>query len=142
MTDTVNNKTSAAPAGGGRRRIAAVALGVVAAAALVLFLFDPARHGFYPQCPLHALTGWSCPGCGTLRGLHQVLHGNLAAAWKLNPLTVSLLPVALWLGLRELAWICSGLRWPGIVVRPGFGWALVILVVAFGVLRNLPAFHH
>jgi hypothetical protein len=116
-------------------------LAVAAAGMAVLFLFDPARYPIYPRCPLHELTGWLCPGCGTLRAAHQLLHGNVAAAWQLNPLTVSLVPAGLWLALREIVWQCYGRRWPGLVTRPLFGWALVAVLVLFGIVRNLPGFH-
>jgi hypothetical protein len=117
------------------------ALAALAGASVVLFLFDPSHNAFYPRCLLHELTGWSCPGCGTLRAMHQLSHGHFAAAWKLNPLTVCLLPVALWLGLRELAWTFYGKRWPGVVTRPCFGWTLAVIAVLFGIVRNLPGFH-
>ena len=112
-----------------------------AAAAAILFLFDPARCPIYPICPFHALTGWECPGCGSLRAAHQLLHGNWAAAWRLNPLTVSLLPAGFWLGLREAVWQVTGIKWPGLVTRPFFGWALLVILVLFGIVRNLQGFH-
>jgi len=107
----------------------------------VLFFFDPERSAFYPLCPLHAITGWDCPGCGTLRALHQLLHGHFAAAWRFNPLTVSLLPVPAWLVLREAIWQFSGIRLPGLVTRPAFAWALAVVAVFFGIVRNWPGFH-
>jgi hypothetical protein len=103
-----------------------------------LFLFDPATHGFYPDCALRRTTGLLCPGCGTLRALHQLTHGNFAAAWGLNPFVVALLPVGFWLGTRELIWLTTGRMLPGIVTRPIFGWALVAGLVIFGILRNVP----
>jgi hypothetical protein len=116
--------------------LASVALGTA-----VLFFFDPSHYGFYPRCPLFVLTGWECPGCGTLRALHQLSHGNFAAAWQLNPLTVSLLPVGLWLGLREIVWQCWRIRWPGLVTKPVYGWTLAAILLLFGIVRNLPGFH-
>jgi hypothetical protein len=124
----------------GRLFLAGAALALAAAMAAVLFLFDPATHGFYPVCLLHQTTGLLCPGCGTLRALHQLAHGNLAAAWGLNCLVVALLPVAFWLAARELIWVSTGRRLPGIVTRPIFGWALVAGLIVFGVARNLPIF--
>jgi len=53
---------------------------------------------------------------------------------------MSLLTVALWLAARELVWLATGRRLPGIVTRPVFGWALVVGLVVFGVARNLPVF--
>ena len=51
------------------------------ASLLLLFLFDPSTHAFYPPCPLHALTGLDCPTCGGLRAAHLLLHGHLRAAF-------------------------------------------------------------
>ena len=129
------------PISPGRRWLAAGGLAAVAAGTVVLFLFDPNQYGFYPRCPLHELTGWECPGCGTLRAVHQLAHGNFAAAWRLNPMTVSLMPVGAWLGLRELVWQFGGVRWPGLVTRPVFAWALAAILILFGIVRNLPGFH-
>ena len=112
----------------------------VTAGVTVLFFFDPATAGFYPVCTLHEVTGLQCPGCGGLRAAHQLSHGHLAAAWRLNALLVALLPVALWLGLREAVRALTGREWPGIVTRPVFGWLLAGALVLFGILRNVP-FH-
>jgi hypothetical protein len=119
--------------------VVAAALALTAAVA-VLFVFDPSTAGFFPVCALHEMTGWQCPGCGGLRAVHQLSHGHIAAAWRLNPFVVGLLPVALWLGLREAARAFTGREWPGLVTRPFFGWLLVGALVLFGVLRNVP-FH-
>jgi hypothetical protein len=90
--------------GGAWRWRAALYACVPAAAALVLYTFDPATPGLFPPCPFPALTGLNCPGCGTLRGLHQLMHGNLAAAFRLNPLmVVTLPPVAYAAASRSLA---------------------------------------
>jgi hypothetical protein len=119
--------------------VLAAALALTAAVA-VLFVFDPSTAGFFPVCALHELTGWQCPGCGGLRAVHQLSHGHIAAAWRLNPFVVGLLPVALWLGVREAARAFTGREWPGLVNRPVFGWLLAGALVLFGVLRNVP-FH-
>jgi hypothetical protein len=109
----------------------------MAAAGVVLYLFDPETAGFYPVCALHQLTGLQCPGCGSLRALHQLTHGNIANAWRLNPLLVAFLPLGLWLGLRETVRWTLGWRWPGVINRPIIGWSLVIVTVVFGIARNL-----
>jgi hypothetical protein len=65
----------------------AVGLGIV-------FFFDPATAAFYPPCLFKTIFGRSCPGCGSLRAMHQLLHGNFAAAWALNKPIVVGLPLA------------------------------------------------
>jgi hypothetical protein len=123
-----------------RTRVAAAATAalLLLAALIVLFFFDPSTAGFYPLCPLHEMTGWQCPGCGGLRAMHQLTHGHLAAAWRLNPFVIALLPVALWLGVREAVWIFTRREWPGLVTRPIFGLLLGGALIVFGILRNIP----
>ena len=110
------------------------ALGV---AGVVLYFFDPETAGFYPVCAFHQLTGLQCPGCGSLRALHQLTHGNIVGAWHFNPLLVACLPLVMWLGARELVRLVFGWRWPGIITRPIIGWSLVVVTVVFGIARNL-----
>ena len=113
------------------------AIGGVGAAVLILFLFDPAQHPIYPVCPLHETTGLLCPGCGALRAIHQLSHGHLAAAWRLNPFFVAMIPVLAWLGLRQLLWQLAGRQLPGLVTHKVFLWLFVAATVLFGILRNV-----
>lgn len=115
--------------------LAAVVLGVCA----VVFFFNPSRHGFYPVCAFHQLTGLNCPGCGMTRGLHALLHGNLPLAFKDNALLVLVLPgLGLWLGKFLLN------KWRGrpatLQVSPKVLWALLVLAAVFAAVRNLPGF--
>ncbi len=59
---------------------------------IVLYAYEPGGSGLFPSCPFRAITGLHCPGCGTLRGLHQLLHGNLVGAFDFNPLMVLAIP--------------------------------------------------
>jgi ABC-type spermidine/putrescine transport system permease subunit II len=47
---------------------------------------------FYPPCLFKKLTGLNCPGCGSSRALHQLMHGNLLPALDYNILVVIFLP--------------------------------------------------
>jgi hypothetical protein len=48
-------------------------------------------------CPLKALSGWPCPGCGTLRAATALLEGAWLRALELNPLvTLAALAWGLW----------------------------------------------
>ena len=67
-----------------RRLLAAAAMLALVAAVAVYFALDPARHPF-PRCMFLTLTGWQCPGCGSQRALHALLHGDIASAWALSP---------------------------------------------------------
>jgi hypothetical protein len=101
----------------------------------ILFHFDPSRGGIYPVCSFHRLTGLDCPGCGSLRAVHQLLHGHIREALQLNAFLVLSLPLWAWLGLR-LAW--GGIKDGPAAIRPFWLWLYLAAWVAFGVLRNLP----
>ena len=60
--------------------------------ACLLFLFNPETTSYYPRCPFYVLTGLQCPGCGTLRGLHALMHLHLADAWRFNPAMIVSVP--------------------------------------------------
>ncbi len=97
------------------------------AAAIVLYRFDPTRASFYPQCVFHALTGWQCPGCGTTRALHHLLHGDVAGAFRLNPMLFVVAPfTALSLRSRRL------------LLHPAAGWTALGVTIAYWIVRNLP----
>ncbi|MFC5412006.1 DUF2752 domain-containing protein [Larkinella bovis] len=63
--------------------------------ATVYFWFDPEQQSFFPPCPFRLLTGLECPGCGSQRCLHQLLHGHIDQAYRYNPLLVLSLPYLL-----------------------------------------------
>lgn len=103
------------------------------AAGVVLVLVNPFAAGsILPPCPFHEITGLYCPGCGTTRALHALLHGSFPLALSMNPLAVVaivLMPVLLWNGLNP------GRMW---MSRLSDARIWLVLVVAFAVLRNLP----
>ena len=96
-------------------------------AVVLLYAVNPAESRVYPPCPFRALTGLYCPGCGSLRALHQLLHGELCAAMGLNPLAVACIPV-----------LCLLAAFPGWRNRPWVCWSALVVLVAYGILRNVP----
>jgi hypothetical protein len=59
--------------------------------ALVYFFFDPSVFPM-PRCPFFSLTGYLCPGCGSQRAVHSLLHLDFLQAFRFNPLMVVSLP--------------------------------------------------
>ena len=100
-------------------------------AVFLLYFFPPTETRFYPRCIFHTVTGLECPGCGSLRAAHSILHGDFATAFRLNPLLFVLLPLA---GLTLVVYRPAGLS----SIPAKWIWALLGLIIAFGVLRNLP----
>jgi len=102
--------------------------------------FDPAQYGFFPKCPVYALTGYKCPGCGSQRAFHSLFQGHFREAFLYNPLMFILVPYIL-LGIyieyfaRQSAQITMRLR------AIFFGkWAVIILAILitlYTFLRNI-----
>lgn len=117
-----------------------LAVGAAALAAVgYVAAVDPNESGHYATCPFLAVTGWFCPGCGALRTVHALTHLDVPEALSLNLFVVATLPLlALWWG----RWLYR--RWtrtPRTWLAPAWLlWALLVAVVAFGVLRNVPGF--
>jgi len=112
------------------------ALTAALAVGLVLFFCDPVRVPIYPQCLFHQLTGLDCPGCGSLRALHAVLHGNLGAALHYNAFLILSLPLFAGVGLNVLR-SASTVR-PAVQIKPAWLWLYLAAYVTFGILRDLP----
>ncbi|OFB43988.1 hypothetical protein Manayef4_10215 [Frankia sp. CgMI4] len=102
-----------------------------------VYLVDPAQPGHYPMCPFRWATSLDCPGCGTLRGLHQLLHGHLAAAADYNVYFVIAAPMLVFGWIVAVA-RAAGWRHPLPRVPARLLPAVPILIIAFWVLRNLP----
>lgn len=106
-----------------------------AAGSWLLFRFDPAAYAFYPVCFLHQQTGLQCPGCGSLRAMHQLLHGHVGAAWRFNPLLVICLPLLGALAVRYAVRKRNGAdAWQ---IPPAWLWTSLGIGLVFGIARNL-----
>ena len=102
--------------------------------------FDPATANFLPVCPLFALTGFACPGCGLTRGFHALFHGDVLTALDFNAL------IPIWVvifGYVFVSMVLLAVRGRGLPMwptRPRFLWTFMIALLVFGVLRNLPIY--
>ena len=56
------------------------ALAAAVGGTAVVATVDPSEPGHYPECPFHWITGLYCPGCGTLRAVHALTHGDVLGA--------------------------------------------------------------
>ena len=127
--------TNPAQHGARRRLYPALWAGALLVGALgYVGLVDPHKpDSVFPICPFRLLTGWNCPACGGLRMVHDVLHGDLAAAISDNAFLLVGIPVlAGWILLRRR----SG---KSLFSAPAVA-TLMIATLAWTVVRNLPGF--
>lgn len=108
---------------GGPGGAAVLALGALV---VVLGFLIHRSSPLLPKCPVHETTGFHCPGCGVTRAARALLHGDPGAAFRFNPLVMTLVPLA---AVAFLLRVPMGAR---------TAWCVVGLVLVFGVLRNLP----
>lgn len=114
-------------------------IGGLGAATLALALRDPHVQGSWGLCPSAAM-GLSCPGCGGLRAVNDLTHGDVAAAASSNLAFIIAAPFIV-LGLAVWAldrWTGRQRAVPPRLVTGGF-IALGVGLLVFTVLRNLPA---
>lgn len=110
---------------------------IVGGLTIAVHFRDPHRHGSWGLCPLYALTGIYCPGCGGMRAVNDVTNGNLRAAISSNVLAVTLLPMVVLWWLRS-RW--RGDAWVPLARRHATTTTYVLTAVAFVfmIVRNTP----
>ena len=57
--------------------------------------YNPEDYAFFPKCPIHTITGYECPGCGSQRAFYNLFQGNFVTAFMYNPLMILLVPYIL-----------------------------------------------
>lgn len=111
----------------------------VGAACVAVWISDPTTPGGpLPSCPTKLLLGIDCPGCGSLRMLYSLLHGDLGAAVGFNALGLVALVLLVW---SYGAWSYGRLRGRMVPSWQHHRWAppvTLALVSVWFLLRNLP----
>jgi len=121
-----------------RRSSVVVIWALLIAGATYLFIFEPGKTGFFPPCMFRLITGFTCPGCGSTRAVHQILHGHFIAAFELNPLFLVSIPFLLYALLRYSVIVMRGEIPNRNSLQPPYLYALFVIVVSFWIFRNTP----
>jgi hypothetical protein len=120
------------------RILAAGGAGAMVTGAAVVGYFEPTTAGFFPVCPLYSLTGFACPGCGLTRGFHALFHGDVLGALDYNAM-LPFFAALIGFGFVSLVYFAvRGRRIPINLLHPNFVWVFFVLLLVFGVTRNLP----
>lgn len=137
-SNTESGDVAPAPRPLSERAFAAAGVLTIAGGSAVVTIFDPAKMSIFPVCPLLALTGLACPGCGLTRGFHALFHGRWIEALDFN----FLVPVwAVVFGYVLISLVVLAIRGKGLplwMTTPNFLWTFMIVLLVFGVLRNIP----
>lgn len=114
---------------------------ILTIAALLVFGFiyyalDPSQSGIFPRCTFLTLTGYKCPGCGSQRAVHALLHGEIGQAFRYNALLLIAIP---WLALCLYGEAQRTTR-PRLYARinaPRLIWLFLALILLWWILRNI-----
>ncbi|BDY26449.1 DUF2752 domain-containing protein [Mycolicibacterium mageritense] len=117
-------------------------LGVAAlagCACVAVWVGDPTTPGGpLPVCPTKLLLGIDCPGCGSLRMIYSLLHGDVLAALRFNAVGLIALIFLAW---AYAAWTYGRLANRRVRSWQHWRWSAVITLVVVSiwfVVRNLP----
>jgi hypothetical protein len=111
--------------------IALLALGIF------YYIVNPTTFLYTPKCHFHEFTGLHCPGCGSQRAIHQILHGNIWEGIKHNFLVA--------IGFLFISYKLYAFYFAGkakiqihILQYKAIPWVVIAIVFVFWILRNIP----
>ncbi|WP_375234953.1 DUF2752 domain-containing protein [Winogradskyella sp.] len=105
------------------------------------YLNDPEvtnARGVFPKCPFYVLTNFHCPGCGSQRAIHDILHFRIMDALMHN---VTIVIVVILLLSKIYAFLSKKffkLYYYNLSHKAYFTFAILVFVFAYWILRNLP----
>jgi hypothetical protein len=99
------------------------------------YFFNPTVSNFFPKCPFHTITGLYCPGCGSQRAIHDLMHLNIFEAINHNALMFFTFTFGIGL------YLYSKKKFYDLIYHPKSPLIIFGIIFLFGVLRNLDKFH-
>jgi len=114
-------------------------LGLLGALVFIYGFFNPYQYAFFPKCPFHTFTGLKCPGCGSQRALHDLLHFDMGAAFQENQLMVLSIPYIItgFIFDRTNSSNPNFLKWRRRLFGKTAIFIVLFVVIAFWILRNI-----
>lgn len=98
---------------------------------------DPAQsETVFILCVTKNISGIDCPGCGSQRAFHELLHGNFIKAAKLNLTIYFFTPLLLFLFLKT-ALKPFRIDLPDLLITTKRLMLILFFLLLFTVLRNL-----
>lgn len=117
----------------------AVVVAGTTVACTAIWLGDPTTPGGHlPVCPTKSLFHVDCPGCGSLRMIYSLMHGDFGAAVRYNAVGVLAVVLLIWSFVAYCLRLWAGRR---IKTWQHFRYSAVAVLVVVGVwflIRNLP----
>jgi hypothetical protein len=106
--------------------------------AALFFFLNPEEKGLFPECVFHSVTGFYCPGCGAQRAIHHFLHLEIGSVFRNNLLFLPGMMVIFYGVALPVANKKFGTNYPNFLYHKRVPLYMFIIIVLFGILRNLP----
>jgi len=108
--------------------------------AVLFFILNPDDQPVFPRCIFYSLSGYYCPGCGSQRAIHHLLHLNIAGVVQNN---ILFLPAVLAIAYHFVHHLLN--RWfnwklPNIFYMKNTPGIILSIILLYWVLRNLPVY--
>jgi len=105
---------------------------------IIYYFNNPTEGSIFLSCPFKLVSGYNCPGCGSQRAIHQLLHGNIEAAFRLNPLMLLSLPLIIYgLGTKIRNFIFGTSSRVQLFYSNIFIYTYFSIAIIYWVIRNL-----
>jgi len=95
-------------------------------------------EGIFPRCIFNLATGFHCPGCGSQRATHDLLHFRIGEALKHN-IVIVLIAIII---ISKVYAFLSKKYFPkyyyNLGHKPYFTYMIVGIVCIYWILRNIP----
>ena len=118
-----------------KKYILLLLFGVVA---FFYFTINPSEVDFMLKCPLYSSTGVYCPGCGSQRAIHHLLHFNIIKAAQNNILFLIAIIAALYHYSIPLINTRFTKNYKSIFDSNRNLIIVLIITILFWILRNIP----
>lgn len=116
-----------------------ITITIILLISLIAYLLLGNYFHIYIHCPIKAITGLYCPGCGITRMLLSIIQLDFYQAFRYNPLLFITLPIFIIFFLNALI----TKREPLYNKISNKVWTIIIIIfIAYGILRNIPFFDY
>ena len=119
-----------------RTLVIALVVAVLLVLGFIYYALDPTASAVFPRCTFLSLTGYKCPGCGSQRAIHALLHGDVVGVFRYNALLLVAIP---WIALCLYA-EGQRIRNPRLYARlnaPLLIWLFLAILLLWWLLRNI-----
>ncbi len=113
---------------------------VITGLAVLFFILNPAEHNIFPRCIFNSLTGYYCPGCGSQRAIHSLLHLDFAGVAGNNFLFIPAFLLLLYHYIHPVLNRLFNWKLPNFFYYRSTPWIIFGIVIIFWVLRNIPVY--